>query len=98
MMMLEEDSQQDSDLYKQLEVMKQDSLSAIKEKAALRDKGSVVTGKQAELQEAEITQYEDTYKKAFFNSRRKENTGLGIESEVAEGAIADELARLKQRY
>ena len=96
-MVLEEDSQQDSDLYKQLEVMKQDSLSAIKEKAALRDKGSVVTEKQAELQEAEIIQYEHTHKKAFFNRRRKENTRLGIKSEVAEGAIADELARFQQR-
>ena len=39
MMMLEQDSQKDSDLYKQLEVIKQDSISAIKEQAVLRDKG-----------------------------------------------------------
>jgi hypothetical protein len=38
MMMLEQGSQQDSDLYKQLEVIKQDSISTIKQKAALRDK------------------------------------------------------------
>jgi len=47
--------------YKQLEVMKEDSLSAIKAKASLRDKSSVVMEKQAELQETEITRYEDTY-------------------------------------
>jgi len=75
--------------------MKEDSLSAIKEKAALRDKSSVVIEKQAELQETEITQYEDTHKKAYFDRRRKESTRLGIKSEVAEGAIADELARFK---
>jgi len=53
-------------------------------------------GKQAELQETEITQYEDTHKKAFFNGRRKESARMGIKSEVAEGAIADELARFKK--
>jgi hypothetical protein len=53
MMMLEEDSQQDSALYKQLEVMKQDSFFAINENVALRDKGSVIMEKQSELQEAE---------------------------------------------
>jgi len=75
--------------------MKEDSLSAIKEKAALRDKSNFVVENQAVLQETERTRYEDTHKKAFFNRRRKENTRLGIKSEVAEGAIADELARFK---
>ena len=41
-MILETYNQQDSDLYKQLKVLKQDSFSATKEKAALRDKRSVV--------------------------------------------------------
>ena len=41
-MMVEIYNQQDSEFYKQLDVVKQDSLSATKEKAALRDKGSVV--------------------------------------------------------
>jgi len=48
--------------------------------------------KQTELEEAERAQYEDTHKEAFFNRCTKENTRLGIKSEVAEGAIADELA------
>ena len=46
--MLEEDGQQNSNLYKQLEVMKQDSLPSIKDKVVLREKSSVVTVRQAE--------------------------------------------------
>ena len=39
-----------------------------------------------------MTRYEHIHKKAFFNRCRKENAGLVIKSEVAEGAIAEELA------
>ena len=78
--------------------MKQDSFSAINEKAALRDKGGVVMEKQSELQQAGRAHYEHTHKEAFFDRCTKENTGLDIKSEVAEGAIADELAKFKQMY
>lgn len=96
--MLKEDRQQGSDLYKQVEVMNQNSFSAINEKAALRDKGGVVMEKQSELQRAGTAHYEHTHKEAFLNRCTKENTGLDIKSEVAEGPIADELARLKQKH
>ena len=76
--------------------MKEDSLSAIKEKAALRDKSSDVMEKQVQLQETEKIQYKNTHKKAFFNRRRKESTRLGVKSEVAKSAIADKLARFKK--
>ena len=45
-MLLEGDSQRYSDSYNQIEVMKQDSLSAINEIAALCDRGSVATEHQ----------------------------------------------------
>lgn len=84
--------------YIRLEALKQNLFSAIKSKAALCDKSSVVMEKQTGLQETEITRYEDIYKKAIFNRRRKESARLGIKSEVDEGAIADEWARFKQGF
>jgi len=44
-----------------------------------------------------MTWYEHTHKKAFFNRCRKESARLGIKSEVAEGAIADELAGFEKK-
>ena len=76
--------------------MKQDSFSAINEKAALRDKGGVVMEKQSELKHAGRAQYERIHKEAFFDRCAKENTRLDIKSEIAQGAIADQLAEFKQ--
>jgi hypothetical protein len=44
-----------------------------------------------------MTRYEHTYKKAFFNRCRKESARLGIKSEVAKGAITEELAGFNKK-